>query len=435
MLQIQGDVQKWVFSCHTRTFAQVVLPYKDVELYIVPTVFDANSGKGEQRVQLERHAKEIAKAIQEGTYTPTPIAANLRRHHSPEISKGKFKLQVEVEKPLAQTDGGHRCGSIRILINERNDKLRSAEGEEAEKLRTEIEQLENLPIAVTLYFDGDSQQDFLNLQKGKTVDKAHEFSLSLRKDKNEPAYLHAFEAAKYLGRQKESPYHNCVRVDSKGLTGYPISTYCAKGSSDLATSLVGAAKVAQKKGPTFTAMAVIKCFDALEAHASHLLEANKPLTSVQNAGTRGSATMLLGLTTCLIYRMNHLGHDVPHEEDLERLIYAAKKTMNVLIDKNLSVGIKRKLIGEFAKVFFSDLEVEKHEGVPMELVRTLSASTFSLSRLPKRTPTPTPAVVPAKPRKENPTLFDETEFVDDEAEDPWKLPGDEDIFAVQEIQA
>src|SRR5262249_15115626 len=154
---------------------------------------------------------------------------------------------------------------------------------------------------------------------------------------------------------------NTIRFDSRGVQTLPISTLCSAGASDIATSLVGLARVGVKvgvkdaaklAGALVAAYQAIKAYDEAHEDEFGLLETGKVLTPIGNDGKRGQATMMVGLATCLVYRCGVSGHEAPTDNDLAKLVAAAKVTLGRDVEGNFSGPDKRKLMGRFADAFF-----------------------------------------------------------------------------------
>lgn len=408
--KLSGEFTRWTMFDFSRTYGTVQnLPYSEATEYIMAVRYNGTTGKGQQRELVAAHAKKLKAEMECGTFTPTNVSANCNKRHHGKLAlddaTGRFVLEVDSDDPLIHSDGGHRYEAIGMVVADLEDQIEKAgdNPEKVEKLKRWLEQAKRLPVTVTVYFDGDPQKDFLNLQLGRPVDAAQMLSMKLQhRMADEPELKLAFEVAKVLAKQPGSPYANSIRFDSRGSAALPISTLCSRGKSDLGTSLVGLGSVGMSadgdKSPEWLAGKIVTAFDAIKADAPDLLEYGKVLTPLCNSGGKGSATMLIGLGTCLAYRMVALGRADVSADDLEKLVEAAKLTLDEKVNGSFSAQDKRKLLGEFAKVFFSDLTVDKHAGLPVGLLKSLSASTFAVPPLPKEPkPKPKPAPKPKKP--------------------------------------
>jgi hypothetical protein len=390
--KLTGGFSEWTLCDRKRQYGTVQnLPFCEAREYIVPVCFNGQTGFGQQRDIVESHVRRLKKEMEAGTYTPTNISAACSKKHRSALmlnNDGTFVLSVSSADPLLHTDGGHRFAALQSMVKELEEKVEKAEGEEKEQLSRWLEQARNVPVTVTVYFDGNPAEDFVRLQQGRPVDAAHLLSLKVQhKVLDNPAVRVAFEVAKVLHKQKDSPLHSLVRFDSRGKLPLPVSTICSTGSSDIGTSLVGLARVGQMgdnpKEAAWLANAVIAATQALQKEAQALLDHGKVLAMMANGGKKGSTTMLVGLGVVLAYRMVVLGHSQPTEEDLTRLVQTANNKLNESVNGNFSGPTKRKLLGLFAQDFLADLTGPKHCGLPVTLLRTLSPSTFGVEPLPK----------------------------------------------------
>lgn len=382
---LRGEVESWKLAGTPREYMVVTLPFGVARQIFKADIFKADSGNGEQRGEIEAWTKRLEKEMRSGNYTPTSISVGTRRPHRQAIVRGTqqvdentsvstVELTIDLDKtqPLPLLNGFQRFCAL--------NRIRKAADEEGQKA------VDAQPITAMVYLDGASKADFINLNIGKPVNPAlllslrvHQKSLS---DRDQPNYRLALDIAKKLAKDERSAFERQIRFDSSGSGGLSINSLCQKGSSDLATSLIGLAKVgiAAHMDADCLAEAVILAYETLDEKASVLLENNRVLTPPPD-GTKGAASMLLGLGVCLAYRLSL--PDANDDVSLERLVKAAYAALDQTVDGNFSGPEKRAMMGEFATEFFADLEVEKHHGVPKQLVEILSASAFGLPKLPK----------------------------------------------------
>lgn len=392
---LSGSWTPWVLCDVPRQYGTIqCLPYEQAVEFLVAVPYRGETGKGQQRQVMESQVKSLMREMRAGTYTPTPVAGALKPHHGKLlVLKGDqtFTLTVDTRDPLLLIDGSHRFAAIGRIIEKLKQELGKAkEPSEKEKLGRWIEQAKQLPCTVTVYFDGDPQQDFVNLQKGRAVDTSHMKSLTLSSgDNKDPALKAAFDIARLLNKDEKSPFRKGVKFDSRVSLPLPIATLTATGGSDIGTSLVGLARVgiAAGKDEKFLAAAVTDAFQALKAASAAedddgILEAGKVLTPSENHGSKGASTMLTGVGVCLAYRLIALKKDVADPTDLQKLVDAAEYALNKSVQGNFSGPIKRQLLGRFAKEFFADLTEARHQGVPVSLLKTLTCSTFAVKAMP-----------------------------------------------------
>ncbi len=415
-IELKGGYEVWKLLGSERTYADITLPYADAVEFVSPVRYNAVSGKGEQRATIEAHVRKLKGEMQDGNFTPTQVSAGVRKSHIVKlvmnVERQTFTLGVDSGDPLPQTDGGHRYEALTRIHKELTDSLEAEEDvEKKQAIQTYIDELLVLPVGIRLFLDGNTQRDFINLQAGRPVDAAHLFSMKIQqKVMDDPAYKVAFDCAKLLQRQDGSPFVNVIRLDSRGTAPLPISSLCQKGGSDLGTSLIGLARVAsagegKPLDASRLAFAVIAAHKAIAERHPGLLESGKVLATIGNGGTKGSATMMVGLGIVLAFRQAVQGDDLPSEDDLTKLADAASKSLDVGVNGNFSGSVKRSLIGDFAKIFLADLDVEKHDKLPALLLRTLSPSAFGATSLPKQKPAK-PAKKAKKPKAERAALPD-----------------------------
>jgi hypothetical protein len=394
-VKIAGRYNLWTLNGHTRAYADVSLPYRQAVEFVQPVRYNAQTGKGEQRELLPSHAKKLHSEMVGGTYVPTQMTASLRENHRQNLSLDAaactFDLLVKVDDPLPQTDGSHRYAGLALRVRELKDKLARASAEEKSALEASLDEVMNLPIGVRIFFDGDPQQDFLALQQGRTVDAAHLLSMKIQKGvtQGDTPYKLAFDAANHLNKHM-GPFHGLIRFDSQDEKGalvkrLPISTLCTRAASDLSTSLVGLAKVGSEFGANarFLAGCVKAAHETLQQQYPSVLEAAKVITPVMNGGTKGSATMLLGVGLCLAYRLLTQERKLDEAgEDLTRLVESVARTLDRPVEGNFSAQTKRVLMGEFARDFLGDLP-SLHDGIPVDLLKIIPPSAWNATALPK----------------------------------------------------
>jgi hypothetical protein len=390
--KLTGVFTRWTLFDGKRLYGTVQnLPFYEAREYIMAVRFNGQTGTGQQREIVKGHVRRLKKEMEVGAYTPANVSAACSKKHRQALvlnEDGTFGLAVNSDDPLLLTDGGHRFEALTRIVKELEEKSQKAEGKEKEQLSRWLEQARNVPVTVTVYIDGDPAQDFVRLQQGRAVDASHMLSLKFQQKLLDGQGIRtAFEVARLLHKDKGSPVGGLVRFDSRGELPLPVSSLCSAGASDIGTSLVGLARIGQTgenaKEPAWLACAVTAAFKALQKDAPDVLASGKVLTPLSDGGTRGSTTMLIGVGAVLAYRMSALGHTAPSEEDLSRLVQSAKSNLDESVSGNFSGPTKRKLLGLFAKDFLADLAGEKHCGLPVGLLRTLSPSTFAVEPLPK----------------------------------------------------
>lgn len=378
-IAIEADVQTWAVGQHSRRFLSVTLPYRLARLAFRPELYDAMKGRGEQRPEIAAHVRHLSREMATGSFTPTSVSANLRRQHQKAVRYefGRAYLGVDPGDPLPLTDGQQRFGAMRTLADA------AAKAGDTDLLK----QILDLPVSAVVHIDGNSQADFIALQAGRQVDAAHLMSLRAQQNllagKDADDVVLAQKVAKVLNAEVASPFSKFIRFDARGCGPIPITTVCARSASDLGVSLVGLAKVGRAAGvtdPKALAGYVIAAWKAV-SQAPGLVGQGYPLCPPPD-GTKGGATLLVGLGVCLAYRMKADGKPQPDADDLDRLLEAALAAFMTPLAGGLSSADKRALLKAFAQDYLGACG-PMHHGVPLELQQILAPSAFGNPAFPK----------------------------------------------------
>lgn len=376
---LEGPVHSWTLCKHKhRNFISVVIPYRDYRQASKVEQYSARKGSGQQRPVTPSHSARLRRAMQDGSYTPVNnygvgLTRDQRKLVRYEERGGVPWAVIDIDQtgPLPSINGFHRADSLKDL---------SENG---------VEEVHDQPIGVTVYLDGDPQEDFLNFQKGKAVDKVQLLSMSVQRKllplKDIAAHELALAVAWKLQADARGDFKGQIKFDPHGTFPIPITTLCAKGPSDQGTSLLGLAKVGLARGDNqadwLAEVVTDTCF-YLKNHATSLLDLGKVLTPPPD-GTKGSYTMLIGVSTLMAFRLHFLGRESPGHQDLDRLANAAKLSLDEEVDKKFPAQMKRSLIGSFAREFLADLKTDFHDDVPVSLLKLLAPSAYACSPLPK----------------------------------------------------
>lgn len=378
-----------------RQYIVVTTTYAEAKKCFSSEKYNIDTGSGEQRDLVQVHVRALRKELEEGNFTPTSISVGLRDSQRSALTfqdgNSKVGLLLRQGDTLPLLDGGHRMAALGLLAQD-------------EKYKDDVEKSS---VTALVILDGDTKKDFLNLQRGRAVDKSHLHSLSVQANlidkKNDDVIRLSYEIAKALNTNVKSPFYRQIRFDSSGISGVPIASLSAKGASDIATSLVGTAKIAKWAGKdvAWANNCISKVYEELLAQAPELLNSGMKLCPPPS-GTKGSATILIGVGNILAYRLAELKRDEATPEDLSKLIEICRRHFSNPVDGNFSGPTKRSGMGAFVADYLADLNVDKHENVPVKLVNLFSISTFNLSKLPeeKKEKPPKPVKVKAeKPKK------------------------------------
>jgi hypothetical protein len=364
---LSAPLHHFCLNGHERKYVDVTLPFSLYRKFFEVRPFEAKTGVGHQRGFDPKHAARLGAEMLSGGYTPTQFAACLKPKQRKELARvegGTVTLTLRETDRIPVTDAQHRGGAKEALL--KRDATTAAE-------------VLALPVGVRIFLDGDAKTDFLNHQKGKPVDKAHLFSLQTMSPDAPAEHKFALGVADLLLSSPDSPFHNAIRLDSKATQGLPVSTLCAKGVTDQSTSLVGLAKLAMAAGRKTEWAAGVVCLThaRLKDLAPELLEPGRVLTPPPHA-TRGSATMLIGVSVAVAFWLNEKGEDLPGDDLAERVVSACRQAgFDREVNGTLSAQGKRSLMNEFCSYLFEDWD-GRREGVPEGLIGTLSAAAYGV---------------------------------------------------------
>lgn len=378
MFTINSKVEQFGIGDKKRKYVVITTDFENAKKLFSAERYRCDTGAGEQRELVMAHVKTIRKEIEDGNFTPTSVTAGLKSEQG-RVVPGEngipetFQLDVPDNATLSLLDGGHRFHALELLYAYPAYK----------------EDIGKSAITALVMLDGSTKKDFLNLQKGRPVDKSHIHSLSIQekllKGKDVEAMTVAYDTAKALNAGEGGVFYNQIRFDSRGVSGIPIASLNSKGASDIATSLVGGAKIAVAAGKSAAWLAgcINLAYATIKKNAPELLEIGMKLTPPPQ-GTKGSATMIIGLGNMLAYRLFVQGLGETKPEDTDKLVKAAKEVFGTPVNGNFSGPMKRDAMGAFAENYFDDLtEDKKYYGVPLKLVKLLSVSTFSVPKFDK----------------------------------------------------
>lgn len=377
-----GEVQSWNLGNDDKTGRDYIVinsNWARIRKIVKTDLFKVNEGSGEQRSQKKAHVRKLMKVISTNNFTPTVFYASVRDHHDVSFNKRSATVKIHPEAPLPLIDGGHRYAALEELRKESMVTQRK---------------IDNLPVTMMVMLNSTkTAEDFLNLQEGCPVDKNHMLSLKIGykmiDEKKSGAYTLALDIAKLLHESPVSPLYKMIQFDTLGDAPLKFSSIATSHASDLATSLFGLAKVAErgKKDAEWAAGIVILTYEHLRDNHKNLLAKGKLLCPPPD-GSKGGAGLLIGISNLIAYRLIAQERDLPKETDYK----AFDNALSVFdddVDGNLNITFKRRLMGDFADLLFSDLAnaegsvIATHDGVPISLLVLFSTSAFNVSKLPK----------------------------------------------------
>lgn len=395
---LTGTAHPFAFAPHSRFFSYQVMPFSEICDLMMVRPFDAGKLTGEQRVQSVAHCRKLLESFTSGQHTPTPMTASVPLEIQPRVRKTQqpdgswhFSLELEKGERLAHTDGGHRRRTLEDYLAYLEGVIEKEQGrptpdqEVITRAEVLMEDIAALQFPVLIYLDGNPQEHFLDLQRGKSVDRTTLLVMETASDHfDDPAYKTAIAIAQALHRDRKcEPFFGQIRFDSAGNAAIKLATLMARGSSDLSTSLIGLAKVGEflNTPPQKLAAGITRVFECVNKRYSGLLERGRVLTTIANNGTMAASTMWVGLGILVAYAASQSSLDDAAKE-LAEVCY--ETLSEVQISGSFSSADKRIFMGRLAQRFFSAMALDRlHEGVPVDLVRTLSATAFRVSKLKK----------------------------------------------------
>lgn len=385
---ISGPVHHWSLDPEgekAREYLCVTLPFGDARRCIKSEYYNAATGQGEQRGVAPSHVKKLKKAMETGQYTPTPIGVSVPPHMRGRVVRkgGEATLtDLAISDPLRSVDGNHRFEALLTIFD-----WAERTGDDDTMARVNAQ-----PITVMVYLDGDAQQDFVNLQAGKTVDANHVMSLKVKRGMLPAAQAlpakFAFEAGQILNRQPSSPFATHIRFDSRNnLANLKINSLAGRAAGDLSSSLCGLAKFLPDNtdysaAPQWMANLVTEVSSLLRHRSPDLMKEGMPLAAPPDM-TVGSACLTVGLAVTVAFRLKQAGKRAMEMDDKERLVRAVNQVFDEPANGNLSAPAKRHYMGRFAAEYLADLDGEFHGDVPVELLRATSASAWGAPPLPR----------------------------------------------------
>lgn len=380
-------IRTWNTGGSAIRYTTMSMKYKDVKKYFKPRIFEMTTGTGEQRQNAISHVNRLAGDMVDGLYSPdTWHSAVPDELFGSQVEmdddKNTVTIDLKEDSPLPLVNGFHRESALAKLAKGENTGIG----------------IDDQPIELLIYLDGEPKQHFLNLQKAKAVDKSHLMSLS----RNIPETMSdvvktAYDLAKLLNENQDSPFYHQVRFVAGKLL-MPVNTICSHSSGELICSLVGTAKLAESLGKTKeeACEAFCKWWKYLSSEYNTAFSEGKLLAPPHKNGSKGSATLIVGLINLLIwYDWNE-----SDEQEIQDAIENSLVLLNEKVNHNLSAPHKRLHMQHFAvKLFENYLEKKRGEleaagelekfdkvhwfNVPRSIVTTLSCGCFALRAIKK----------------------------------------------------
>lgn len=357
-----------------RQFCCLVLNYGLIRKHFKPEVYDIQTGKGEQREAIQRRVNKLRAAIINHRFTPTEMHACALSEHIEHIGNGEVTLNFN-DIPLPVLDGYQRMEALELI---RQD------GASLQRL------VDNLPFPINISLDSDRRkEDFLNLNDGFGVHKAH--MLQLKIDTNTvdqryaPYYRKAREIALALSNNENSPFYDVIQFDQTSIAPLNANVLMTERKTDQIMSFFGSAKLIEifNKTSDWFVNLFMQIHDITKNSGVYnegkLLELPTP-----NGGRyKSGASFLIGVVNQFVYYMYLKNKDTIDKHD-EKLLLKCIDVFNEEVDGDASSKRKATLIRTFAQNLFREIVEDPnnliggHFGIPQTLVAFFGAGCFGV---------------------------------------------------------
>lgn len=380
--EMHGIEWTWTLGNNPIKFFIIQSTYGKIRKYFKPLQYDAKTGKGVQRKLIDKWVKKIKGDMSKGKYSPTIAYATIEQiHHDLNIVKihhRKVKFTGDINHPVSLTDSQHRFAAMELI---------RAESTKMQWL------IDAQPIIIQVNLNTDPVEDFLNYQKGRPTDKTHVLSMKITKgmveDNKKQIYQDALSIAECLNNDPKSPFHNNIMLETGGTGRIPLKSIMGENASDLSTSLLAGGRLIQltKCSVEDITQAIINAYDLLVKNSPHLFEQDKLLClPAKGKGTKGAATILVGIGCLAIYAQYLFGHEdfFENDDDVAEFLDCCEEVFERNANNNLSGPAKRQIMGEFARALFKNsLDDICWDGIPKELLTLIGTSAYNAKAMPK----------------------------------------------------
>lgn len=379
--EIDAALHTWMIGDKPRRWCQVDLPFAAIRRIAKIEAYSDETRDGFQRTQTPRYKRHLAKEITSGNFTPTPWVLavlpdvrNRMKTYATEDGRERVLIKLPAGEKLGCIDGGGRWGALDILHG------RAVASNDVDAIET----IESTVIPLIIQLDPEHLlRDFRNLQKGTPMDRNVTRSMEQAEDADPAARL-ADQVVHMLARDRNSFLYGQVKFDSAGRGVVNYSTAIAKKSSDLATSVTAGAMIAlhAEKDAAWLVGVYNDLWAALQGPdgVRPFLRRGRLMCPALEGGKSGPTLFLVAVANVVAWARQHGEDDV-----LERAVEVLEATMDQAhLTSGWSAADKRVFVGAFVRRLFEDYEGDVVDGVPLGLIRLLSASAFKVD--PKLVP-------------------------------------------------
>lgn len=372
----------WTLGDNPIKFCVIQGEYKKIRRYFKPLQYNAKTGEGVQRKLIDKWVKKIKSEMSKGRYSPTIAYATVEQIHHDKglvtVHHRKVKITGDINYPISLTDSQHRFAAM--------EKIRA----ESAKMQWKIDAQ---PIMVQVNLNTNPVEDFLNYQKGRPTDKTHVLSMKITKgmleDNKKEIYQNALKIAECLNSDPKSPFYNNILLETGGTGRIPLKSIMGDNASDFSTSLIAGGRIIQltKLSVEDITQSIINSYDLLIKNSPHLFEQHKLLClPSKGQGTKGAATIIIGVGCLAAYAQYHFGHEdfFENDDNVAEFLDCCEEVFTRNANNNLSGPSKRQIMGEFARALFKNTPEDVcWDGIPKELLTLIGTSAYNAKGLPK----------------------------------------------------
>ncbi len=425
----RGTLQNWTLQDgKERKYITAEMNYGKARKTLKADIYNPSSTDGEQRPKQNEQVRVLRNAIMDGSYTPDAFTASVKDGHNITYEKSQAIVEVLDTEPLALINGFQRFTAL--------EELRAG------NVPTRL--IDNLPVTCMIMLDPEKRKEnFVNLNKGKPVNKTHllnlmvDSKLVLRGNVDATLVASAREIAQALQKNGDSHLNNLINLSGYGGASIPLASIASYHKSEQPKSLYGTALICRDFGKDvqWGVDRLVEAWGLLRDQCADLIEAGNVLCPPPD-GKNAGAALVVGLGNLLAYRLKLLDQEESTDVDVEMFINAAREALSVGDDNTVSQ--MRTLLGNFAAEFLKDLAelseedalpIGFHDGLPIALSKMFSAKAYGREELPKEKKAKKPRKAVATPKEEE--VPETTNDVETSTDDSDTVDGFDDVDEVE----
>lgn len=360
-----------------RKFCNLTLNYGLIRQHFKPEQYDIRSGKGEQRGAIKRRVMKLKKELINHNFTPDTIHACAMDEHFNDNGDGTVTITF-TNNPLATINGFQRCSAL--------EKIRQEGGQALQRL------IDNLPWPVVISLNPEKRKtDFLNLNNGFAVSRAHMLQLSIDTNTVDHKYAKYFQAARAialsLNDDKESPLCDLIQFDQTSiLSPLNAAVLMTNRKTDQIMSFFGSTRILEifDKDDRWFIDLFKQCYDIIVDNSSAGNTGMLLALPDDNSGKyKAGASFLIGIVNQLAYYMFLKKTDVLSPVGKKAFIKAVS-VFEEEVAGDTSSKRRAILMREFAQSLFEEIvedpngKIAGHFGIPYPLITFFSPGSFGV---------------------------------------------------------